>query len=315
MAHMKILLSVAKADPKYQPMVDELQKLAEVEYVPLTGYSLQDVDVFVGKSLTEEELLEANKLKVVFAYKTGVENFPLAALAKKGITLCNSHADSKMIAQYALSLSSTLLSNIVSRDANLRKGNWQSSEWRSLYDCKVGLLGFGNIGKEIYRYLQMNKIPVVLLDRGYQAEASKAKDIYDLADKSDLIISSLPDTPETKGMLDKKFFSHLKGKYLIEIGRTSDLKWGDLYDALRNGMGGAAIDGFSFSPSNRNDILTLKEATGYDFESLDNVVLSPHCATQGANGRDNYVEDVQDNLLGYLHGKPLRNVVDLKKGY
>jgi phosphoglycerate dehydrogenase-like enzyme len=44
-------------------------------------------------------------------------------------------------------------------------------------------------------------------------------------------------------------------------------------------------------------------------------ILSPHCATQIADGHAHYVEDATANVLAYLAGQPIANLVDLRKGY
>lgn len=80
---MKIILSIEAMDQSFQKMIIKLNEYAEVIVTDLENYDLTDCDVFIGKKLKEEKLINANKLKAIFAYKTGVDDFPLEALAEK----------------------------------------------------------------------------------------------------------------------------------------------------------------------------------------------------------------------------------------
>ena len=98
--NVKILLSISELDKSFKKMVEALRQYATVDVVDLTNYSLSGYDIFIGKKLSKAKLLEADKLKYIFAYKTGVDDFPLAELEKMGITLINSHADCRIRIRY-----------------------------------------------------------------------------------------------------------------------------------------------------------------------------------------------------------------------
>jgi D-3-phosphoglycerate dehydrogenase len=318
---MNIALSISKLDPAYQKMADVLSKEANVTLVPLHGYSLHGIDVLIGKELSSKDLETADQLKAVFAYKTGVDDFPLALLAKKGIILVNSHSESRSIAEYSFVLAATLCSHILPRDRQLRdRGQWISEnyfDWESFFSKKVGLLGYGHIGKAIHTILLQNGIKDYTLARGGDYTGiSTVQTLVDLAKVSDVIISSLPDTPLTRGVLNRDVFAHMKGKYLVDVGRSSDIVLADLYEALKSRtLAGAAIDGWDDTPDNRNKLHYPYDEKAYPFQSLDNIILSPHCATQIDGGHERYVEDTTANVLTYLHGDKLDHIVDLTKGY
>ena len=158
---LKILLSIQEKDSAFTKMIETLSKIALVDVCDLNNYSLKDYDVFIGKKLSADKLKDANKLKYIFAYKTGVDDFPLSDLEKLNIVLINSHADSAIIAEYAFGLSIALVNRINEFDLNLRKGIWYDKTnmyWRSFFDMKVGLFGYGHIGKDIHKLLKQNKI-------------------------------------------------------------------------------------------------------------------------------------------------------------
>jgi phosphoglycerate dehydrogenase-like enzyme len=318
---MKIVLSLSHRDSAFDRMAEVLGHHAEVEVAPLSGYSLKGADILIGKALEEKDLLSADRLKAVFAYKTGVDDFPLSLLKKKGIILVNSHVESDQIAQYAFVLASTLASHILPRDKDLReRGLWFSEhyhDWESIYDKKVGLLGYGHIGRSLQILLKMNGIPTcTLLRSGHYEGIETYATLEELIAHCDVLISSLPDTPETRGLLNAKIFAQMKAKYLVDVGRSSDIVLPDLYHALlTRQLAGAAIDGWDSTPDNREVAAYPYDHEKWPFDHLDNIILSPHCATQIADGHAHYVEDATANVLAYLAGQPIANLVDLRKGY
>lgn len=318
---VKIVLSISKRNSAFDHLATVLRSEAQVEIVPLSGYSLKGADILIGKSLTAQDFSSADQLKAVFAYKTGVDDFPLSLLAQNHIILVNSHVESDKIAEYAFVLASTLCSHILPRDKDLRKkGAWLSEhyhDWESLFDKKVGLLGYGHIGKALHLLLKRNGIKDYTLARQASYEGIETlPTLSELVLHSDILISSLPDTPLTRGILNRDIFRQMKGKYLIDIGRSSDIAIGDLYDALyKRELAGAAIDGWDDTPDNRHVLTYPYDHEKWPFENLDNIILSPHCATQIENGNSHYVDDTLNHVLAYLHDEKIDSQVDLSKGY
>lgn len=311
---MNILLSIDKMDASFQKLVETLNEVANVTVVGLDGLDLTDVDIFIGKKLGEKELQSANKLKAVFTYKTGVDEFAMSKLDDMGVILCNSHANSVYIAQYAFALALSLTARVVEFDKNLRKGDWSHSlNWKSLFNMKVGLVGYGSIGKEIHKLLLANGIEAYTLARGKTYSDIKTVDtLVQLCEATDLLILSLPKTSETNDMFNADIFAHLKGKYIVNVGRGNCIDEEALYQSLEKGeLSGAAIDTWRLKSKTEAKLFPSKK----HFEKLNNVLLSPHKAMQVADGHDKYVMDVLDNVLGYINGKPPHNVVDLTKGY
>ena len=142
-------------------MIDKLGEYAQVDVVGLSGYDLSGYDVFIGKRMSIRALKTADQLKIAFAYKTGVDDFPLKEMAEKGVMLVNSHVDADIIAEYAFGLSISLVNRITECDKKLRKGIWYDNTnpyWESFFDMKVGLLGYGHIGRHINTLLRRNGI-------------------------------------------------------------------------------------------------------------------------------------------------------------
>lgn len=314
---MKICLSIAKMDNEFEGMVQILKGFAEVEVVGLSGYNLKGYDIFIGKKLSKTALKTADKLKIAFAYKTGVDDFPLKEMEEKGITLVNSHVDADIIAEYAFGLSISLVNRITECDKKLRQGIWYDNTdpyWESFFDMKVGLLGFGHIGQKLNELLKRNGIKTYTLKRGKtRKDIETVETLDELLDKCNLIILSLPKTPETDNIIDERALKKLKDKYIVNVGRSNSIDQEALYYALEKGeIAGAAIDTWDKKPANKNETLI---PFVHRFDKLDNIVLSPHQATRIDVGHQRYVSDITEKVIRYITAGEIFDVVDYKKGY
>ena len=314
---MKICLSIAQEDEAFRTMVEQLSRYADVDVVGLDEHDLSGYDIFIGKKMSAEALKAADRLKAVFAYKTGVDNFPLEALDQKGIALVNSHVDADIIAEYAFGLSISLVNRITECDKKLRKGIWYDNTnpyWESLFDMKVGLLGYGHIGKQLNALLRRNGIKTYTLNRGKDYQDITPLDTLDaLYEKVDVLILSLPKTPETDDLIDEAALEKLRGKHIVNVGRSNCIDQKALYQALKAGkLAGAAIDTWDEKPKDRTSRLRPSQ---YPFVKLSNVVLSPHQATRIRAGHQRYVTDTTEKVIDYIVNGKLSDQVDLKKGY
>jgi phosphoglycerate dehydrogenase-like enzyme len=317
MKDIKILLSISELDDAFSKMVESLREYASVDVVDLQNFSLADYDIFIGKKLSKSKLSEANKLKYIFAYKTGVDDFPLAELEERGIILINSHADSSIIAEYAFGLSVALVNRINEFDLNLRQGIWYDIDnmyWKSIFNMKVGLFGYGHIGRDIHSILLQNHIETATLDRGHKYEnIHLVNSLEELVNYCDLIICSVPKTPKTDNLFNKEMLALMKEKFIVNVGRSNVINEKELYEVLKNKqIGGAAIDTWEEKPKNKRTKLMPSE---YSFHDLNNIILSPHAAMRVENGHERYVMDVTQNVIGLITKGEVYNVISYKKGY
>ena len=318
MEKLRILLSIDAMDEDFSSLVCKLSNFADINYTTSDDYSLKDYDILIAKKLKEEQLKEANRLKVIFAYKTGVDDFPLLALDKKNIRLYNSHANARIIAEYAFSLSVSLCININKLDYNLRRGIWYDEDiayWQSIFSLRIGLLGFGQIGQEIYKILKNNQIETYTIDRNhdYDHNIHLVKNLDELIENTDLIIASLPKTLETNHLFDEARLKKMKNKYLVNVGRSNIFDQKELYFALKNlDLKGAALDTWEKKPKDKNSLLAPSK---YPINELFNAILSPHNAMKVKDGHRKYVDEVTSQVISYIDGGKLFNLVDLKKGY
>ena len=165
----KIALVVDDYNPLFRKLAVELNKVSNLYVFDQTVSSLEDYDILIGKKLSKELLATCKKLKAIFAYKTGADNFPLEELKARGIKLFNSHANSKAIAEYAYALGMSITNRITEFDRKLRQGIWydlKAPYWKNLLNMKAGIVGYGKIGQEINNILHDSKIKTFTINRG-----------------------------------------------------------------------------------------------------------------------------------------------------
>jgi phosphoglycerate dehydrogenase-like enzyme len=120
-------------------------------------------------------------------------------------------------------------------------------------------------------------------------------------------VSTLPLTPETKGLMNKTFFDAAKrGALFVNVGRGGTVVTGDLFDALSDGrLGGAGLDVIDPEPLPADHPLWRAR----------NVIITPHVsASLEGNDGPRWVI-ARENLRRFVNGDKLLSEVDLQKGY
>jgi phosphoglycerate dehydrogenase-like enzyme len=125
--------------------------------------------------------------------------------------------------------------------------------------------------------------------------------------EADFVIVTTPETPETLGMFNSRFFSRMKGgAYFINIARGGCVVTADLIAALRSGrLAGAGLDVVAPEPLPDDSPLW----------GMPNVLITPHVAISGAPYRQKWEEILLENCRRFANNEPLRNVVDKTKWY
>jgi phosphoglycerate dehydrogenase-like enzyme len=128
-----------------------------------------------------------------------------------------------------------------------------------------------------------------------------------LMSRSDDVVVAAPLTPESRGLVGRAAIDAMKpGAVLVNVGRGPVVDEAALLNALRAGrLRGAALDVFETEPL----------PAGHPFYSLDNVLLSPHCADNTPGWLEAAMRAFLDNLGRFRRGEPLRNLVDKASGY
>ncbi|MBP5281070.1 MAG: D-2-hydroxyacid dehydrogenase [Lachnospiraceae bacterium] len=187
---------------------------------------------------------------------------------------------------------------------------------RSLWGSRITVLGTGDIGQcfarrarafEPDRLIGVNrsgKCDEPAFDKMLSVNA-----LDEILPETDLLVMSLPDTPETRGILTRERLWMLpEGAFIVNVGRGSAIDEEALADCLDAGhLAGAALDVFQKEPLPVESRLWKTER----------LLITPHVAGNLTleYTLDKNVEMFCEDLVNFAEGKPLKYGVDRKKGY
>jgi phosphoglycerate dehydrogenase-like enzyme len=279
--------------------------------------NLAAAEAIVTESLRigPEELALAPGLKVVHKYGAILRNIDVAACASRGVRVFAVHRRANIsCAEHAFALMLMLarrmadLNGLISIEQIFVGGrsytpfdtrhtpgaNWgRFSGMRSLNGSTLGIIGLGEIGREIAmraaafgmttHYFQRTK----LSQDDERALNVSYRPLDRLLADSDWIIPQLPLDATTLGIIDRERLNSMKpGACIVNVSRAELIDRDALLDALRSGhLGGFALDPLYEEPSRPDDELL----------SFDNVILTPHMA---GSPRFNGLQDIEDVIAG-----------------
>jgi len=223
---------------------------------------------------------------------------------------------------YARSLSEFALAGMLYFAKNLnrmrdaqRAQKWEQFDIDELHGKVLGIVGYGEIGRRTAERAKPFGIQVHILRRRPELAAGDplvdrvfgSDELDSLLAASDYLLVSAPLTAGTRGMLGAAQLARMKpSAVLINLGRGPVVVETALVDALRqHKIRGAVLDVFDQEPL----------PAGHPFYSLDNVLLSPHCADHTATWMEEAMHLFLENLELFRAGKPLKNLTDKKSGY
>ena len=221
-------------------------------------------------------------LKVIVRGGVGLDTIDAEYARSKGITVMNTpKASSASVAELAIGFMFMLARNLYKATATVKDQKWEKKAFEGveLGGKTLGLIGIGNIGREVAKRAAALGMTVVAFDP-YVKESADVKlvDLDELLAQADYISLHLPKTKESAGMIGKAQFEKMKaGVRIVNCARGGLVDEAALYEALTNGkVAGAALDVFAEEPP-----------TDWRLLKLDNVIGSPHigAATFEAQGR------------------------------
>lgn len=214
------------------------------------------------------------------------------------------------IAEYVLGHTLNITRLITVFHEHQKDQDWQWQDYQSIHDARCLILGTGAIGQTVAQHLTAWFRQVDGCSRS-GTEKSGFDQVFAwpvpesrLADYR-LVVNTLPRTPDSENLLDRRFFNHLaEDAIFINTGRGETVVDQALLDALDAQPGRRAV----------LDVFREEPLPGsHPFWHHQQVAVTPHVA---ALSRPEWVLPIlRDNLERYLAGQPLKNIVDLDRGY
>lgn len=267
-----------------------------------------DVIWHVLRPLSEADLGLAAKCRLVHKLGAGVNTIDVDAATRAGIAVANMPgANAPSVTEGTLLLMLAALRRLPVLDRATRAGRgWPSDPSlgetvRDIGGCTVGLVGYGNIAKQV---------EAVLKTLGARVLHTSTRDdghpdwqpLPALLAASDIVSLHLPLTPATRHLIDRDALASMKpGAVLVNTARGPIVDEDALADALHAGrLGAAGLDVFAVEPV----------PPGNPLLELDNVVLTPHVTWYTVDTMRRYLEVAVDNCRRLRDGLPLANVVN-----
>ena len=200
-------------------------------------------------------------------------------------------------------------------DAQQRERRWHELRQPAAHDVRVGIMGMGVLGRDAAEVLVRLGYPVAGWRRGPEKVAGMLSfhgtgQLDAFLARTDILISLLPLTPETRGILAMPLFEKLAhdgalgGPVLINAGRGGSQVERDIVAALDRGvLIGASLDVFEIEPLDPASPLWAR----------DDVIITPHCAAWSDPAP--LALAILAEIGAFERGKPLRNVIDREKFY
>jgi len=205
----------------------------------------------------------------------------------------------------ALALTLTLVRRIPDYATEMRNGvirtNEEVSAGETLFGRRVGIVGFGRIGRAFAKLLQPFGVEILVTDPYAAVPAFKAVHLDELVSSCSIVVLCAALTPETRGMFDRHRLSLLAdGAYLINVARGGLIDMEALLVELRSGRLTAALD-----------VTDPVEPLSPDHElrRLPNVILTPHIAAGGIEMRREIGAIAVEEVVRFIKGQPPLNQV------
>lgn len=312
LAHHRAALEASVAD------------IADVAWLPVGASGVEahlgDVDVLVSQKFTPAWSDAAPRLRAILAPGAGHDGIDKAAVGP-GVVVANTFHHAASIAEYVVATAVVMRRGLALQDKALRTGTWASSVYQpgvaqapTLASAKVGIVGYGSIGRAVWRALAALGASGAAVSWTPRDEAPDGlawfgglDELPRLLSESDLVVVALPLTPDTEHLLGAAELDLIGPEgLLVNVARGPLVEPHALYEALSTGrLGGAVLDVWYAYPSDGDRADPAPVPLG----ELPNVFLTPHVAGVTTATFAGRAADVAANIRRLAAGEPLDSVV------
>ncbi|MEC7263068.1 MAG: phosphoglycerate dehydrogenase [Bacteroidota bacterium] len=252
--------------------------------------------------VTKKVLDAANKLMVIGAFCIGTTQIDLEYSRKKGVVVFNApYSNTRSVVELAVGHIIMLMRNIFTRSSEIHNGEWNktASNSREVRGKNLGIVGYGNIGKQMSVLAEAIGMRVYYYDVADQlalGNAVKCNSLEDLLSVSDVVTLHVDDNKANKNFIGEREINQMKdGAMLINLSRGFVVDIDALAAALKSGkLGGAAVDVFPVEPAGNGAFET-------PLQGLPNVILTPHIGGSTEEAQRDIAEFVPNKIMDYMN--------------
>lgn len=263
----------------YEVLAPDLGGRQQFTAAELLEYGPHLVGIIAGDDELSQEFFDgAPQLRTVIRWGIGMDSVDHDAARRHAVTVRNTPGVfGQEVADAAFGYILNLARGFITVDAAVRRGEWPKHEGMTLAGTRLGIVGFGAIGREIARRGSGFGMDLVAFDP-YADNAPADVTMVSLEEimaTSRFIVLACPLTPNTFHLINSERLALMRpDAYLINVARGPVVLEADLTDALKAGrVAGAALDVFEVEP------LPLDS----ELRTLPNVILGAH---NGSNTRE-----------------------------
>lgn len=311
---MKTILVTPRGYAKYGSKAGKrLEALGYEMDVNHTGRPLPK-DVFAEKAkrasgiiagvdeLNEELLRECRHLKAIVKFGVGTDNIDLSVCEELGIKVGRCiGTNSNAVAELTIGMMFAAARHIVSNAMNVKSHGWNKPTGLELFHKKIGIIGFGNIGKHVARIANGIGMEVLIYDVFDAAQDvlaeynAKQTSVEQILKECDFISIHVPLTQETKDMISIKEFKMMKDTaVLVNAARGGIVNEYALYEALKNKeIYACASDVFTSEPPQREPWID-------ELLKMDHFIQTAHIASRSVESEINTVNAATDTMIQLL---------------
>ena len=309
--------------PKHRIKILLLENIHSDAFKKLStdGFSVETV----SKSLSEDELIEkikdvhvlgipsktnvtqrvvdaAEKLMVVSAFCIGTKQIDLEACKENGVVVFNApYSNTRSVVELAIGEIIMLMRSVFQRSTEIHNGQWNKTAQgsREVRGKKLGIVGYGNIGKQLSilaEALGMSVYYYDVEDKLALGNATKLNTLRELLEISDVVTLHVDDNAANKNFFGKKEISQMKdGAHLVNLSRGFVVDVKALAEALKSGkIAGAAVDVYPSEPRKNGEFYT-------ELKGLANVILTPHVGGSTEEAQRDIADFVPSKIMAYIN--------------
>lgn len=234
--------------------------------------------------VTAEVLSALPELAVIAKYGVGLDMLDLTAMRRHGKRLgWTAGVNKRAVAELTLAMAISMLREVPASNRDVLSNNWRQRVGRQLSDSTVGIVGCGNIGKDVVRLLvpfgcRVLVNDIVRYDEFFAEHGIEPVTLSDLLKRSDVVTLHVPLDATTRGMLTEQALGTMKPtSILINTARGGLVDESALKRLLEEGrLAGAAFDVFAQEPPADQELLQLPNflATGHIGGSSGEAILA-----------------------------------------
>jgi D-3-phosphoglycerate dehydrogenase len=273
---------------------------------------LADADALIVRTkMPDAVLAHAPRLRGIVRHGVGLDFIPMRRAAELGIPVANvPGANSRSVAEYVFAALFELTRKVQSADQLLREEGWPQARALSQHAVElsgkcIGIVGLGNIGREVARIAAHGFGMQVVGNqrrRDTMPDFVRPLDLPELFAVSDVVVLCCPLTEETDRMVGSALIGAMKPTaYLINPARGQLIDEHALIAAVRDGrIAGVALDVFSEQPL----------VGDHPYRTLRNVLLTPHLASLTIDSMERIGRTSCEEALRMLRGERPLNLAN-----